>query len=105
MIPLCHRDEIPERQAKGFELSGQKLLVAKYDGRFFVYRNQCPHTGVSLDWQPDDFMSFDQRFFQCAAHGALFQIKDGYCIAGPCSGQSLTPVPFELVDDQLFLLG
>ena len=26
-------------------------------------------------------------------HGALFRIGSGYCIAGPCAGQSLTPWP------------
>ena len=104
MTAICHINDIPEHQARGFDIDGKKLLVAKKNGELYVYLNSCPHTGINLDWQPDDFMSFDNRFLQCATHGALFQISDGYCIAGPCQGQGLKPVPFELVDGRLFLL-
>jgi nitrite reductase/ring-hydroxylating ferredoxin subunit len=30
---------------------------------------------------------------QCALHGALFRIEDGYCLYGPCQGASLHPLP------------
>lgn len=100
---LCHVDDIPEMGARGFAVDGEKLLVAKKGGQVHLYRNSCPHTGVNLDWQPDDFMSFDQLFLQCSTHGALFQIEDGYCVSGPCQGRSLTAVGFKLVDGQVML--
>jgi len=104
MTVLCHIDDIPEREARGFEVKGEKLLVAKKKGRVHVYRNSCPHTGINLDWQPDDFMTFDNFYLLCSTHGAQFQIEDGYCIAGPCKGQELKAIPFEVVNGQVILV-
>ena len=39
MTILCHIDDIPEREARGFEVKGEKLLVAKKKGQVHVYRN------------------------------------------------------------------
>ena len=104
MTIICHIDDIPEREARGFEVKGEKLLVAKKKGQVHVYRNSCPHTGINLDWQPDDFMTFDNFYLLCSTHGAQFQIEDGFCISGPCKGQELKAIPFELVDGQVVLL-
>jgi nitrite reductase/ring-hydroxylating ferredoxin subunit len=32
----------------------------------------------------------------CASHGALFEKEQGLCIAGPCAGKSLKPVPLRI---------
>lgn len=103
MIIICHVGDIPEQNARGFEINGQKLIVAKKDGRIFVYRNRCPHTGINLDWQPNDFLSFDQQYLQCSTHGALFTIENGYCIMGPCKGRNLIPAPFTIMDGSIAL--
>ncbi len=94
---LCSADELPENTARGFIINsggGQKhLFVVKKDGLIRAYENRCPHTGVNLDWQPDQFLDATGTLIQCATHGALFRIEDGLCIHGPCVNQSLTPVP------------
>ncbi len=74
------------------------------DGCIYLYRNSCPHLGVELNWSGDEFMSPDGLWLQCAAHGALFEIDSGLCVAGPCHGKSLTPIPFVLEDGQLAAL-
>jgi len=38
---------------------------------------------------------------QCATHGALFRIRDGYCVAGPCAGQGLIPLEVK-VEAEMF---
>ena len=35
---------------------------------------------------------------RCTWHGALFRIDDGACVAGPCTGQRLTPWPVTVTD-------
>jgi len=55
-----------------------------------AYLNQCPHTGIELNWMPGRFMDTDNLFIQCSTHGALFKPRDGECIAGPCQGDALT---------------
>ncbi|MFO7604032.1 MAG: Rieske 2Fe-2S domain-containing protein, partial [Gammaproteobacteria bacterium] len=54
-----------------------------------AYRNQCPHTGVALNWQEDVFLDSRDELIQCAMHGALFVPETGRCIWGPCQGQVL----------------
>jgi len=65
----------------------------------YLYRNRCPHAGLPLNWAPDRFLDSTRRFILCAAHGAMFAIDSGDCIAGPCPGASLTAVPHD-IDDQ-----
>ena len=101
--PLCHPGDIAEGQAKGFPYRGGQVVVVRRNARLFVYENRCPHFGVNLDFQQDKFFSYDEAYLQCAMHGALFEVETGACIAGPCRGQPLTRVAFELVDEQVLL--
>jgi nitrite reductase/ring-hydroxylating ferredoxin subunit len=80
------------------------VFIVHYRGEFFAYRNLCPHTGISLNWQPDQFLDVPQQHIQCSTHGALFRIEDGYCEWGPCRGQSLTPFTLAQRDGQLILI-
>ena len=94
---LCAVDEIAEPGSRGFEIDTDgeqplRVFVVRKDGVLACYRNRCPHTGAPLEWLPDQFLDLDNSFIQCAIHGALFQLKDGLCLHGPCSGRSLQPV-------------
>jgi nitrite reductase/ring-hydroxylating ferredoxin subunit len=40
----------------------------------------------------------------CYAHGASFDIVTGFCIAGPCQGQFLTPASVRIDDSQVVQL-
>lgn len=97
---LCALHEIPEPGTRGFEIDvGEemplRLFVVRKDEVLACYRNRCPHTGAPLEWLPDQFLDMDNSFIQCAIHGALFRPEDGYCLRGPCVGQSLTPLELE----------
>lgn len=93
---LCRLDQIEDGEAKGFVLGegakGLDILVVRDGERAFGYVNACPHVGTPLDWNEDDFMSEDGGYLMCHTHGALFRIEDGFCVAGPCTGDVLTPV-------------
>ena len=39
----------------------------------------------------------------CTTHGALFNIDDGLCIAGPCVDDHLTPIATEVRDGAVFV--
>ncbi|MNW19712.1 hypothetical protein D3C71_2198200 [compost metagenome] len=41
-------------------------------------------------------MSGDGRHIVCFAHGALFQPDNGFCLLGPCQGQSLQALMVKL---------
>lgn len=62
-----------------------------------AFINRCPHAGTPLNMFPDaSFYDRTGKFLLCGTHGALFEPAGGLCVRGPCSGQSLTPVPVEL---------
>ncbi len=87
---LCASSHLPESQSRGFELEDYKLLAIRRQGEVFIYKNRCPHRGIPLERQPDQFLDSSASLIQCATHGALFLIENGECVAGPCEGQSLT---------------
>jgi nitrite reductase/ring-hydroxylating ferredoxin subunit len=98
--PVCRLEDIDDPGSKGVtvSLSGrmQDIFIVRQGDRVFGYLNRCPHTGAPLDWTPDRFLDLDGEHIQCAMHAALFRIDDGRCIAGPCSGDRLTPVALKL---------
>ena len=106
---LCRLDDIADGAAKGFELGDGdaplEIFVVRAGAGVVAYVNVCPHTGSPLDWQPDDFMSEDGCNIMCHTHGALFEIADGFCIAGPCAGDQLTQVKVEVDGSGNVVLG
>jgi len=68
------------------------LLVATPDGAR-AYRNVCPHVSIPLDRGGEPLLTADGLFLVCRNHGALFTPEDGLCVAGPCQGESLVPLP------------
>ena len=93
---LCHSDEIAEGKSKGFQLNETFLFAVKKRNQIYIYQNSCPHLGIQLEWQPDEFLDIDASMIQCSTHGALFKIDDGECVLGPCQGQSLIKIDFTL---------
>ncbi len=104
---LCKTSDIEDPGSKSFELKikrkTQSIFVVHKDGAFFAYYNKCPHTGATLEWQEDQFLDLDKALIQCATHDALFMIDSGECIAGPCSGDSLQPLPLIIESDKILL--
>ncbi|MDB6143647.1 MAG: iron-sulfur cluster-binding protein Rieske family [Pseudomonas sp.] len=89
---LCAAEYLSEARSRGFDIDGIKILAVRREGQAFVYQNRCPHRGVPLEWQPDEFLDASASLIQCATHGALFLIESGECVAGPCAGQSLNVI-------------
>lgn len=74
-------------------------FLVRTEAAVVAYRNRCPHTGAPLNWLPDRFLTPEGDLVQCAMHGALFRIPDGFCIFGPCAGASLEPLAVEVVGE------
>jgi nitrite reductase/ring-hydroxylating ferredoxin subunit len=94
---VCQLDALNDPDSRGLvmDMNGQlrDVFIVRLGQQVFAYLNSCPHTGAPLDWMPDQFLSLDKDYIQCATHAALFRITDGYCVAGPCAGDRLTSVP------------
>jgi len=100
---LCHSNEISEGKSKGFQIGKRFVFAVKKNGQFYVYENSCPHLGIQLEWQPNEFLDDDASLIQCSTHGALFKIDSGECLSGPCAGQSLIAVDFTINDEKLII--
>ena len=84
--------------SNGENLTGFALL---FEGTYYVYKNQCQHPPVELDWEGNQFFDEENKFIICATHGAIYQPETGLCVGGPCNGKKLTTMPFEIEEDSI----
>lgn len=105
--PLCRAASLAEGTARGFVFGAgstrQAVFVLRHAGEIRAYRNACPHRGTPLEIMPDAFFDAERRFLVCRTHGAQFRPADGFCVAGPCAGRSLTPAPVRVENGVLVL--
>ena len=107
LIDVCAAEDIPADSAREFSLNqGEQTLdgfIVHHGGHYYAYKNSCPHTGASLNWQPHGFLDLEQRHIQCGIHAALFNIHDGLCIWGPCQGRRLSALSLQQRDGRLLI--
>ena len=93
---LCSIDDIENNTAKELSFrSGNDLydiFIQNHDGNIYAYVNVCPHAGTPLNMEEGRFMEKSGKYLMCHTHGALFQLDDGLCVAGPCNGAKLQAV-------------
>jgi nitrite reductase/ring-hydroxylating ferredoxin subunit len=75
-------------------------LVLKHNEDVAVYLDLCPHNKIALS-QTGDYLSEDGSRLMCEAHGATFKLQDGSCDRGPCQGDTLAKIPFELENETI----
>ena len=106
-IPVTNVASLSLNSAREFTIEHdarpEECFVIHVKQHFYAYKNRCPHTGVNLNWQPDQFFDYENRFIQCSTHGALFRCEDGYCVRGPCAGASLERLPLKIENDTIYV--
>ncbi|MEA1651228.1 Rieske 2Fe-2S domain-containing protein [Nitrospirillum sp. BR 11164] len=111
---ICALDDIPSRKARGFHLlrrgdDGQArpwaIIVVRWGRQVFGYVNTCPHDGVRLDWERNQFLDPEGTRLMCGKHGALFDLGTGRCVEGPCAGDGLRPVALAVLDGDVCVTG
>lgn len=97
---VCRESELGSGGVRAFTIGAGdwplRGLVVRVGATVRGYVNRCPHAGHPLNLLPDRFLTPDGTLLLCASHGALFEKLTGYCVAGPCAGRALTPVPLEV---------
>lgn len=78
-------------------------FVVRRGVEVFAYVNRCPHAGHPLNWQPEEFLTQDRELILCNSHGALFDVRTGRCVAGPCVGRGLQPIAVRVESGQVML--
>ncbi len=105
---LIHRSDLPQVGIVAVEavIDGEKesIIVHCAPDRIVAWLNVCPHQGRRLDYVPGKFL-IDKGRLVCAAHGAVFRLGDGECIAGPCRGASLRELAVQLKENGELVIG
>lgn len=98
-------DLVSDGQARNFVLQiGEAYFhgfVVRHGQHAYGYVDRCPHAGLPLAQELDDYLTPQGDLISCSWHGALFRIASGLCVGGPCAGQSLTPWPVTVRDGQI----
>jgi len=111
---ICGMSDIPSQKARGFHLlrieddgteKPLSIVVVRWGRQVFGYVNKCPHDGVNLDWERNQFLDPNGIRLMCGKHGATFELGTGMCVEGPCKGRSLTPVDLSIIDNDICLMG
>ena len=104
---ICNLEHFKTSACKEFVLKkdneSKDAFIIHFDNKYYAYLNSCPHTGVNLNWQEEQFFSLDELFLQCSIHGALFEPNTGACIHGPCVGEKLKALEFVIEDETIYL--
>lgn len=111
---ICSMSDIPSQKARGFTLMRVDddgtarpwpIVVVRWGRQVFGYLNKCPHDGVNLDWERNQFFDPNGIRLMCGKHGALFELGTGMCLDGPCKGRSLQSVQVAIIDNDICVLG
>ena len=104
---VCALHELDDPGARGFTMGRGdwplRGFVVRRGAEIHAYVNHCPHAGHALNARPHSFLAPAMPLIQCSSHGALFEKLTGYCVAGPCAGQSLQALPLEVSDGYVML--
>jgi nitrite reductase/ring-hydroxylating ferredoxin subunit len=99
---LIHRSELPSVGivAVNAVIDGEheSIILNCTETGLLAWLNVCPHQGRRLDYAPGKFL-IDKGRLVCSAHGAIFRLEDGHCVAGPCRGSALREIPVRVSQD------
>lgn len=105
---LCPISDIEDGSAKEFSFrSGNNIhdiFVQRIEDNIYAYVNVCPHAGTPLNMEEGKFTEKSGKYFMCHTHGALFQITDGLCVAGPCNGDKLQAIDIMIKNGNIIVV-
>jgi nitrite reductase/ring-hydroxylating ferredoxin subunit len=78
LVDVAGGSEVPESTMKGFDVQGERVLVARVEGRLLAVGGLCTHQIAYLE---DGFLD-DGRVY-CPRHGACFDLTSGEPLLAP----------------------
>jgi len=106
-IRICDLNKLTDPGSRSFDLPQDDAVVEGFvvykDGHVSAFENSCPHTGAPLNWSPHQFLDVEAEYIQCSLHGAIFRAADGFCLRGPCIGESLKSLPVVLEEGVIWV--
>ena len=107
-VLACSLEELKKSTCLGVQLKPEnsdiQCFLVYYENTVYSYLNSCPHTGINLEWMPNQFLDTTNNFIQCSTHGALFNIENGVCLRGPCVGDQLQIIENVVEKNNIYLI-
>lgn len=104
-VVACRVGEVEPGTTKKFRLAvegrEEECFVVNYKGELYAWVNRCLHVPMTMDWVENRFFTEDQRYLQCATHGAWYEPDTGECVVGPPCGKYLIRIPLEIEGDEV----
>jgi nitrite reductase/ring-hydroxylating ferredoxin subunit len=82
-----------------------EVIVVRTGERVWGYVNECKHMPLPLNLLDDHAVETAKHHMLCDHHCAAFRFSDGYCVEGPCEGQSLDAVPLAIRGGRIVIAG
>jgi 3-phenylpropionate/trans-cinnamate dioxygenase ferredoxin subunit len=77
-VEVAAADEIAEGEAKTYDVEGERIAIARAEGRLFAVQNVCSH-----DDGPLGDGAVDGYCIVCPRHGAKFDVRTGEALTMP----------------------
>ncbi len=100
-------DDIPEGMPHmlSFGMAPDRfdVILLRTGDQVYAYVNRCAHFGIRLAEKPEHLKFAPHKSVSCNVHYARFRWQDGYCEWGDCEGESLLPIPIEIIDGKVLI--
>jgi 3-phenylpropionate/trans-cinnamate dioxygenase ferredoxin subunit len=85
-IRVCGVGDVPEGEARRFDVDGLRLCVVHLDDAWYAIGDECSHADYSLS---EGTVWVDEREIECPKHGSSFSLETG----APETLPATLPVP------------
>lgn len=101
-IHVCESDELREGEYRKLEViyagESSSVVVFRFKGRPFAFRNLCVHMPRTLDCERDMIFDDGGNNLRCSMHGITYDPVTGESLSEICRGKKLTPI--KLYEDE-----
>lgn len=95
----CQRIVWPEQRPN----SPESFLLIFHRERWFAFQNFCPHWRIPLADKGHEAFDGDSSYLICRSHAAVFRLRDGLCVSGPCIDESLVDLDVRVEGNELLI--
>jgi len=104
-IELAKLQDLQEGETKLISVDGEppyrSIVLVKSKEQFRAYWNVCQHIAIPLDGGLGR-LPLIGGYLVCSTHGAKYEVTEGICVKGPCTGSKLPSIELEMTDDTIF---
>ena len=77
-VKVVTEEDLPEREPKGVDVEGRKVLLYRTDGQVYAIDDLCSHAGALLSRG-----TVVDCVVTCPLHESRFDLRDGHIVRGP----------------------